>query len=105
MSAAIPGTFGMLTLQRGMEHEASKADQEIAKICNLEDCIMTLLSAALDSSVGQIDEHEICEGIDDLGGVVCCIIVLLLSAQKLHALQAATRTSSHHWRVEVTGSQ
>ena len=65
-----------------MKHETPKADEEIAIVCNLEDCVVALLSAALDSSVCEVDEHEIGEGIDDLGGVVCGIVVLLLSARK-----------------------
>ena len=67
---------GGRTLEGTVEHEAAEANEKIAKISNLEDGIMAVVSAALDALVGKIDEHEIGQGVDDLGGIVGGIIVL-----------------------------
>ena len=66
-------------LQRGVEHETTESNQEVANIGHLKDCIMAMFSATFDTFVGKIEEHEIREGVDDLGRVVCGIIVLLTS--------------------------
>jgi hypothetical protein len=62
-----------------MKHEASEANQKVAKIRDFEYCIMTLFSTTLDAFVCEIYEHEIRQGIDELGGVVRGIVVLVLS--------------------------
>ena len=61
-----------------MEHEASKANAEVSSICNDKDGVMTILATALDSFVCKVDKHKICQGVDDLGRVVCGIVVLQL---------------------------
>jgi hypothetical protein len=100
-----PNVVAGHTFQRGMKHEASQSDEEVSIICNLEDGGMAMFPATLDTLVCQVDEHEIGQGIDDLGGIVGSIVVLLQSIDCPHKSHVCCYTSSHHCRVDVTGSQ
>lgn len=42
-----------------------------------------MFSAALDTLVGEVYEHHICQGVDDLGGIVRGIVVLLESVYSI----------------------
>lgn len=43
--------------QGGVKHERSNSHEEIAKVPNNEDCIMSLLHATFDSSICEVHEH------------------------------------------------
>ena len=75
------------TFEGRVEHEAAKADQKIAKVRNLEDGVMAMFSAAFDALVGEIDEHEVGQGVDDLGGIVGGIVVLGMSGEGIRRQQ------------------
>ncbi len=62
-----------------MEHEAADSDKKVAEVCDLEDHVMAMFSTTVDAGVCEIHEHQIRQGVDDLGGVVCRIIVLVTS--------------------------
>ena len=64
------------TFERGVEHEAADANQEITKISNGEYRVMAIFSAASDAFPGKIEEEKIGQSIDDLSGVVGGIIFL-----------------------------
>jgi hypothetical protein len=70
------------TFQRRVKHEAAEPHEKIAKICNFKDHVVSMLPAALDAFICEVHEHKIRQSVDDLGGVVCGIIVLLASVQK-----------------------
>ena len=59
-----------------MEHEASEANAEVSSICDNEDRVMTIFTTAVYALVGEVDEHDICQCVDNLGSVVCGIVVL-----------------------------
>ena len=90
-----------------MEHEAADANEEISKICNGEDSVMTMLLAAFDACPGKIDEEQIGQSVDDLGTVVGGII-FLHCCQRTRVMLGRKNvlgTSSHQVNVAVTGSQ
>ena len=58
-----------------MEHKATDTDEEVAKVRDAEDCVMTVVAARSDAPVGKVEEHQIGEGVDDFGGVVGQIVV------------------------------
>ena len=64
------------TFERGVEHEAADANQEIAKISHGEYRVMAIFSAAFDAFPGKMEEEKIGQSIDDLGRVVGSIIFL-----------------------------
>ena len=53
-----------------MKHEAAYSDEEVPEIRDAEDGVVAVGLARLDSAVGEVDEHQVGEGIDDLGGIV-----------------------------------
>jgi hypothetical protein len=64
-------------LEGGVESEAAGADDEVAHEGEQEDALMVLLKAVADAAVGQVDEQQVGEGVHDLGGVFCRIVVFL----------------------------
>lgn len=38
---------------------------------------MAVFPAGLDAEIGKVDEQEVCEGIDYLGGVWGCVVILI----------------------------
>ena len=67
---------------------------------------MTVFSTGLDANIGKVDEEEVCEGIDYLGGIWCRVVVLPeLSVGSIKKTGGDLQTSSHQLMVEVTGSQ
>lgn len=67
------------TLQCGVEHEAPESHEEISEVCDFKDRVVAMCPAALDSFICQVDEHNIGQGIYDLGGVVGQVVVLAAS--------------------------
>ena len=59
-----------------MKEETTRANEHIAHICDQEDFVVSMPSAADDTFNGEIYEQEVCERINYFGGVVSCIIVL-----------------------------
>ena len=63
-------------LERRVEEEAAGADEQVADEADEEDGVVAIFAAGLDASVGKIDEEEVREGVDYLGGVRGCVIIL-----------------------------
>ena len=59
-----------------MEEEAAGADEQVADEADDEDGVVAVSAAGLDASVGEIDEEEVREGVDYLGGVRGCVVIL-----------------------------
>ena len=59
-----------------MEEKASCSHQAVSNERDEEDLVMFLDEAGVYSPVGEVDEEEIGEGIDSLGGVVSGIVIL-----------------------------
>lgn len=59
-----------------MKQEATCSNDKVAVVCHLEDCIVSIAPAALDALYAQSHEQEVCEGVDDLGGVDGSVVVL-----------------------------
>ena len=64
------------TFECRVEEEAPTPHQCVAHVADQEDSIMPVLSAASNADVGQIDEEQICQCVDDLGSVMGGIVVL-----------------------------
>jgi hypothetical protein len=66
-----------------------------------------ILDAVVDAFDPKIEEHQIGEAIDDLGGVSGGIVILQLVRANAHILTDAQllHTSSHQSMVDVTGPQ
>jgi hypothetical protein len=59
-----------------MEQEAPEPDDQVAEKSHQEDIVMAASKTIGNPLVGQIDENQIRQGIHDLGGVDCGIVVL-----------------------------
>ena len=59
-----------------MKEKAPKSNQGVANIANQENGIVTMLPAALDADVGEIDEEKVRQCIDDLCSIWSGIVVL-----------------------------
>ena len=68
-------------LEGAVEEEAAGADDQVADEGEQEDAVVVLLQAVGDAAVGEVDEEQIGEGVDDLGGVLGGIIVLFAPVQ------------------------
>ena len=88
-----------------MEEEAAGADEQVADEADEEDGVMAVFAAGLDASVREVDEEEVREGIDYLGGVRGCVVIL--GGRLVGSIRwvRVWQTSSHQLMVEVTGSQ
>ena len=62
--------------ERRVEEEAAGADEQVADEADEEDGVVAVFAAGLDASVGKIDEEEVREGVDYLGGVRGCVVIL-----------------------------
>jgi hypothetical protein len=68
-------------LEGGVEEEATRPDDQVADEGEQEDAVMGLLEAVGDAAVGEVDEEQVGEGVDDLGGVFGGVVVLLAPVQ------------------------
>ena len=59
-----------------MEEEAAGADEQVADEADEEDGVMAVFAAGLDASVREVDEEEVRESVDYLGGVRGCVVIL-----------------------------
>ena len=64
-------------LERCVEEEAARPDEQVADEADEEDGIMAVFAARLNANIGKVDEEEVCEGIDYLGGVWSGVVVLV----------------------------
>ena len=58
-----------------MEHETADTHEEIPKVRDAEDGVVAVGAARSYTFVGKVDEHGVCQGINDLGGVVGQVVV------------------------------
>ena len=63
-------------LERRVEEEAAGADEQVADEADEEDGVVAVSAAGLDAPVGQVDEQEVRERVDYLGGVRRCVVIL-----------------------------
>lgn len=68
-------------LEGAVEKEAARADDQVADEGEQENAVVVLLQAVGDAAVGEIDEEQVGEGVDDLGGVLGGIVVLFAPVQ------------------------
>ena len=59
-----------------MEEEAAGADEQVADETDDEDGVVAIFAARLNAPVGEVDEEEVGEGVDYLGGVRGCVVIL-----------------------------
>ena len=71
--------FG-LTFEGSMEKKAARADKEVAHKGNEKYCVMAMVPTADDAFVGEVDEQEICHGIDNFCCIGGCVVVLEILA-------------------------
>ena len=89
-----------------MKHEAANADKKVSKVRDCEHVVVAMLPAALEALVSKPYEHKIGQCIDDFSRVIGGIVVLPpRSACTLYLGRDPRHTSSHQFKVEVTGSQ
>ena len=62
--------------ERRVEEEAAGADEQVADEADEEDGVVAVFAAGLDAPVGEVDEDEVREGVDYLGGVRGCVVIL-----------------------------
>ena len=62
--------------ERRVEEEAAGADEQVADEADEEDGVVAVFAAGLDAPVGEVDEEEVREGVDYLGGVRGCVVIL-----------------------------
>lgn len=93
--------------ERGVESEGAGADEQVAGEGDEEDAVVVVLEAGVHAFEGEVDEEEVGEGVDDLGGVGGCIIILFVSCQLWGwgGRGILRLTSSHQSRVLVMGAQ
>ena len=59
-----------------MEEEAAGADEQVADEADEEDGVVAVFAAGLDAPVREVDEEEVRESVDYLGGVRGCVVIL-----------------------------
>ena len=59
-----------------MEAETSRSHEEVPDEADQEDSVMPMAQAILYPKVGEVEEEYVSKGVNDLGGVMSCIIVL-----------------------------
>lgn len=64
-----------------VKEEAPRPDDQVADEGEQEDAIVILLQAIGDAAVGEVDEEQVGEGVDDLGGVLGGIVVFFAPVQ------------------------
>jgi len=88
-------------LEGAVEGEAAGADDQVADEGEQEDAVMVLLQAVGDAAVGEVDEEQVGEGVDDLGGVLSGIVVLLAPVQSRGDGRPVAIVAG--WRVRYAG--
>ena len=63
-------------LERGVEEETARADEQIPDEADEEDGVVAVPAAGSDAQVGEVDEEEVGEGVDDFGGVGGRVVIL-----------------------------
>ena len=63
-------------LERRVEEEAPRSDEKVAHEADEEDGVVAVAAAGLDAQVGVVDEEEIGERVDYLGGVRGRVVIL-----------------------------
>ena len=64
-------------LQGGVEEEAAGTDEKIANKSDEEDGIMAVPEATADADIGETEEENVGEGIDDFGRILSEVVVLI----------------------------
>ena len=62
--------------ERRVEEEAASADEQVADEADEEDGVVAVFAAGLDAPIGEVDENEVRESVDYLGGVRGCVVIL-----------------------------
>lgn len=88
-----------------MKQKTANAHEEISEECHHENGIVAMFSATDNAGVGKVCEHQVGQGVDNLGSVRSSIVVLEDISIGLHFEIRGTQTSSHQFSVEVTGAQ
>ena len=93
--------------ERRVEEEAAGADEQVTDKADEEDGVVAVFAARLDAPVGEVEEEEVREGVDYLGGVRGCVVILAEPSVGFNGIESVGvwQTSSHQLIVEVTGSQ
>lgn len=61
-----------------MEEEAARPDEQVADKADEEDGVVAMFAAGSDAQVGEVDEEEVREGVDYLGGVGSRVVILTM---------------------------
>ena len=59
-----------------MEAKTPQPNDQITDKSDEKHCIVAIADAARDALVGEKDEGQVCQRVDDLGTVVCRVVVL-----------------------------
>lgn len=59
-----------------MKEDAPNADEQHIEECNLTCWVVAVLSAIPNALDCKVDEIEVRQSVDDLGGIYCCVIIL-----------------------------
>ena len=59
-----------------MEEEAPHPDEEVAHEADEKDGVMAVFAAGLNAQMGVVEEEEVGERVDYLGGIWGCVVVL-----------------------------
>lgn len=62
--------------ERRVEEEAARPDEQVANKADEEDGVVAMFAAGSDAQVGEVDEEEVREGVDYLGGVGSRVVIL-----------------------------
>lgn len=94
-----------------MEEETPSPDDEISQIRDFEDIVVAMAATTEEPFDSEPHKQQVGQGIDNLGGVDGRIVVLskgkLVSPgeQGIERTASRIRTSSHQFKVDVTGFQ
>ena len=88
-------------LEGAVEEEAAGADDQVADEGEQEDAVVVLLQAVGDAAVGEVDEEQVGESVDYLGGVLGGIVVLLAPIQSRGYGRPVAIVAG--WRVRYAG--
>jgi len=88
-----------------MEEEAPSPDKHVANKSDQEYPVMAMFPTAYDAFDSQVHEEEVGHCIDNLGCILCRVIILKLVNPEASLHRFHPPTSSHQFNVEVTGPQ
>ena len=88
-----------------MEEKAPSTDKHVATKRDQEYPVMAMFPTAYNAFDGQVYEEEVGHGINNFGRILCRIIILELVNPELSSFRFHTHTSSHQFKVDVTGPQ